>query len=178
MRFSFDASSENSAPPLVTRSSAIGSITLSPAAAPASSSRNTDTALPPAELDFGMLKEAHSWQAPACAVPAGSTLEEISHGAVVQCVCIGCPVPTVSDGDRTANAPTALASQQGQDVLVTIKPEGTGEFSDEVTFTLVSAAGERQPMTVQVRHQAGLSSLIRRYQTRDELVFCDHILSL
>ena len=152
VRFSFDSASTDH---LITHSSAAGSIVLSPSKAsnqPESSNEQpTNTTLPPADLDFGMLKEGHCWQASACAVPEGSAIENVKHGSIVKGVEVGWPSAVVAEHeDCTLDAPSRLACQHAQQVLITVKPEGAGPFSDVVEFDLVSAVGGREVLQVQV----------------------------
>lgn len=136
---------------MVARASAIGSIVLAPDEGQkiaGTAEDDSSLALPTADLDFGMLKEGHSWRASACFVPSGSRVENTTHGPVVVGVQIGDSpafAPGAGDDDSAIDGSTP---REGSLVLVTVKPLAVGAFDEMVQLDLVSPSGERQGLTV------------------------------
>jgi hypothetical protein len=140
----------------ITRASAMGSIVFASDGGQKFAATATDDASlaqPTADLDFGILKEGHSWRVAAYFLPSGSRIENATHGPLVVGVQIGDSpaiatragddVPAIGGSARGVSSPSA-----GSSVLITVKPVAVGAFAETVQLDLVRSSDERQAVTI------------------------------
>jgi hypothetical protein len=154
VRFSLDSVPCLEDEQLVTKHSLIGDVGLKPDADDEHGSGKIGTSLK-AELDFGILREGHSWQASACTLPEGTSLLEAKKGRLITDVvvqsCAG-----FEGRDEDVDAETMEGSVIPR-ILVSIKPEGLGPFDEHLELQVSNAAGQTQAIRIRV-HGSIMSS--------------------
>ena len=107
--------------------------------------------VPTATVDFGMLKEGHTWRAFAGSVPAGSRIDSTALGTIVSKVLVDTashPVGVSSDGGE--NVASGDDAEHHSDLAVIIKPQGQGSFEESAHVRVVGPDGTKQSMNIRV----------------------------
>jgi hypothetical protein len=147
VRFSVDSVPSPQDDQLVTQHSSIGDVGLKPDT-DGETVRSLSVNILKAELDFGILREGHTWQASACTLPGGTQLLEAQHGDLITDVCIqNCASFDARDGEVDDKT---MEDSIKTRVVVTIKPREIGPFDDQVKLVVCNEARQIQAISLRV----------------------------